>query len=593
MYIVDYELEMNEILDSVDEADRSDFHEIKIAFLRNITLEPIAPFLDYFLLDQKVKSELYFCDYDNIIQEIIDKKSELYNFAPDYVVISLKLETYSEKLMKQFCSLSSEQISSETDRIKEHVFTILKGLRSKSGAYILLHNFEIPTTPSFGILDSQRENQQINTIRKLNLDLVQIVNEFEKTYLVDVDLLQMKSRGKQFFDYRYWHIGKAPYSQSAYILLANEYSKFIRAASGKVKKCLVLDLDNTLWGGIIGEDGISKIGIGKTYPGSAFREFQMAIMDFYQRGVILTICSKNNLADALEVFEKHPDMILRKKHFALIKANWNNKADNILAISQELNIGLDSMVFVDDNQFETNLVKDQIPEIDVIHLPKDPTKYPEIIKNIGCFDSLQFSEEDKKRTKMYQAESRRRELKTEIRNLDDYYRSLEMEVFINRGDDFATPRISQLSQRTNQFNLTTKRYSEADIATFIGSENFDVIFLRLKDKFGDSGIVGAAIIKYQEDVAHLDTFLLSCRIIGRGVEDIFLQSCLQLAKNHSCISLVGYYSRTKKNDQVADFYPKRLFEKQSEDEESGEYKFRVDSKMWSVPQYFKKIDINI
>ena len=368
--------------------------------------------------------------------------------------------------------------------------------------------------------------------------------------------------------------------------------KIIRAAKGKAKKCLILDCDNTLWGGIIGEDGIAKIAIGKTYPGISYRDFQESILNLHNRGVILTICSKNNDNDVLEVLEEHPDMVLRKEHFSVMKINWEDKATNIRAIAQELNIGLDSMVFVDDSDFEVNLVRQRIPEVTTIQLPKDPTAYRDWLDSFGKFDSLSYSKEDGNRNRMYQQEVGRKQIKAQFseETLDDYYKYLEMEVTISAADKFSIPRVSQLTHRTNQFNLTTRRYSEAEIKELCESGNSDVLQVRLKDRFGDDGIVGAAVLRYSNDECHIDIFLLSCRILGRGVEDALLRACVLMAQGKGCAEILGSYLRTKKNVQVRSFYENHLFSIANEGEDRKDYSFSLNNLFPGWPEYFKTIE---
>ncbi|MBK7917804.1 MAG: HAD family hydrolase [Chloroflexi bacterium] len=342
--------------------------------------------------------------------------------------------------------------------------------------------------------------------------------------------------------------------------IADEVFKFIRVTKGKIKKCLVLDCDNTLWGGIIGEDGLAGIKLGKTYPGSPFYEFQQEILNLHHRGVILALCSKNNEADVWEVFHNHPDMVLKQEHIAAAQINWNDKASNLRQIASDLNIGLDSLVFVDDSEFEVNLVQQNLPEVEVIHLPATKSvHYRDILASYSGFDTLTLTEEDKKRGAMYRAEVTRNKLRQEVTDLASYYQSLEMVAEINFADTFTIPRIAQLTQKTNQFNLTTRRYTEADVTAMVESPSVDIISLRLGDSFGDLGLVGVCILKYDQTWAEIDTFLLSCRALGRMAEDLFLGHVLELVKVREFHLVKGTYLSTRKNAQVKDFYVKQGF----------------------------------
>ena len=584
------DLNFSEIIKIVNdrEADRS-LSSFKVAFLRNVTLDPIIPYLKFLFLEEGYNAEIYMGEFNNVFQDVLDTGSAFYSHDPNMIIICLKLEAVSERITRCFSSMSQEERNKDIADSMENINLTLSRIRENSNAMILIHNFEAPIHPCYGVYDYQKRFNQVNTIRNINLQLVELVNSYDNCFIVDLDLMQSYVGYRNFIDTRYWHIGKAPYSREALMLIAKEYMKFVRASLGRNRKCLVIDCDNTLWGGIIGEDGIDGIELGQTYPGSAYLEFQQSILDLYNRGIILAISSKNNKDDVLAVLNNHPDMVLNEEHFAIIKANWNDKVSNIKEITEGLNIGLDSMVFVDDSDFETNMVREYLPQVKVISLPKDPTVYRDTLNSCGLFDSLTVSEEDGKRGKMYKAELGRKRLKSESINLESYFASLEMEIVIGNPDSFLIPRVAQLTQRTNQFNLTTKRYSEADVKRFVESDNYEIKYLKLKDRFGDTGIVGVAILEYNGDSALIDTFLLSCRIIGRGVEDVFLRYCIECAREKGMQKICGYYLKTKKNSQVSNFYQKRGFKVESLSDNEKRHFFSLDNPLMDIPDYFKTI----
>ncbi len=585
--------EIVKLVESLD-AKEGDRIPLKIAFLRNITIDPMVPYLKFLCYQENSRAGIYMGDYNNVMQDVMDPRSVLYRHSPDVIVICLKMEMLAEKLVTCFSNMSLAEINKESGRVVGFVDKVLSEIRKNSKAVILLHNFEIPVYPSFGVLDYQDRFKQVNTFRKINSDLLDVIDKYDSTYILDVNLLQSTLGYLNFIDSRYWHIGKAPYTREACKVIVKEYIKFIRALKGKNKKCLVLDCDNTLWGGIIGEDGINKIEIGRIYPGSAYQEFQKAILNLYNRGIMLAMCSKNNESDVLEVLEEHPDMILRKEHFVSMKINWDNKVVSLKEMAHELNIGLDSLVLVDDSDFEINLVKKMLPEVRTIKLPKDPSLYTDLLNSSGLFDTLAFSEEDRRRNEMYRAEMRRRETKTKFQttNLEDYYKYLEMEISINSADEFSIPRIAQLTQRTNQFNLTTKRYSESEIKELSESKDADICYLHLKDRFGDSGIVGVAILKYSGKEAHIDTFLLSCRVIGRGIEDVLLKACINAAIKRGCEKIIGFYAPTKKSSQVEGFYRNHLFPRIGKSKNRAKYSFSLKEAYPDFPGYFESIRID-
>jgi len=586
------EMKFNEVIKHVKLLDNSDSDStpLKIAILRNITVDTVVPYLKLLCYGENIKADVYMGEYDNVMQEVINPGSVMYIHSPDIIVVCLKKETLCADLTDHFNELSQEVIDAEVKRVLDLFDSVISAIRRHSEAVILLHNFEVPVFPSFGILDLQENNKQVNTFRRINTELIDLSQKYESVYMVDMDLLQSVIGYSHFFDHRYWHIGKAPYTRVASKALAKEYIKFIRAIKGKNKKCLVLDCDNTLWGGIVGEDGMENIQIGRTYPGSAFLEFQNAILNLYHRGIILGICSKNNEKDVLDVLENHPDMVLRKEHFVLFKINWDDKVSNLKEITKELNIGLDSLVFIDDNEFEINMVKQLLPQVKAILLPKDPSQYSDLLKSSGLFDSLNFSNEDRTRSKMYKANISRKHAASMMNHssLEDYFKYLEMKVTISSADSFAIPRISQLTQRTNQFNLTTKRHSESEINEFVDSDKADVRYLKLKDRFGDSGIVGVAILKYEGEDCLIDTFLLSCRVIGRGVEGVLINDCEKTARKKGCKRMIGFYIPTQKNGQVELFYKKQGFILKGEKDGGIQHFFSLENTL-SRPDYFKLI----
>lgn len=343
--------------------------------------------------------------------------------------------------------------------------------------------------------------------------------------------------------------------------LAGSFKKWLErklnALHGKRKKCLILDLDNTLWGGILGEDGIEGIQLGNTYPGSAFRDFQENLFQAAENGIILAACSKNNETDVLEAWEKNPNMILRREAFAAYRINWQNKAVNILELAQELNIGLDSLVFLDDNPVERNLVRAALPEVTVPDFPEQPYQLPGFFREVyeTWFQVHQLTPEDREKTLQYQTNARRVEFQKKFGSLDEYLANLEMELDFQPADRFNIARIAQMTQKTNQFNLTTRRYSENDLQQFLAAGD-QVVCLGVKDKFGDNGITAAAIVRRNSTAktATIDSFLLSCRVLGRGIEQVFLALILNQLREESYSTVFAEFLPTRKNQQTENFY---------------------------------------
>lgn len=584
----------NEIMEILNAADFEGMPEFNITVLRNIMLEPMAPYLKFHAMETGLQAKVSFGEYDNIFQEAVGAQGGVITEATECVMVFQQLEGASWDIARNFNALDSDSLQAEKDRLKAEAEAVVAGIRKQTDGMILWHGYESPVYPAQGIYDSQNTFGQQATVRELNDHLCSFMAQTPNAYFVDMDLCLRRVGARHFYDQRYWHMGRAPYTREALDEIAFEQAKFIRPLKGKNKKCLVLDCDNTLWGGIIGEDGMNGIKVGKTFPGSDYYEFQQQVIELYNRGVIVALCSKNNERDALEVLEHHPDMLLREKHVAAYQINWEDKAYNLRQLALDLNIGLDSMVFMDDSDFEVNLVRQQLPEVSVIHLPKnDSLHHRERLAACGLFDTLAVTGEDRQKGAMYKAEASRKKLKAELTDMNAYYKTLEMEVGIHMADSFAVPRIAQQTQKTNQFNLTTRRYNEADIARYIDSSDHDVIYLKLADRFGDSGIVGTCILAYEDGKAVFDTLLISCRVLGRGVEDAFMAHILARAKSRGVKVAVGEYYATKKNGQVEDFYARQGFSIVENGRADKTFEYNLAVTLPKVPDYFKMINSSI
>ncbi|MBI9080443.1 MAG: HAD family hydrolase [Pseudodesulfovibrio sp.] len=582
----------SKIQEIVNSTQSDSLPNLNVSVLRTIMVESIEPYVRYHALQMGHNAAVQFGEYDNVFQEAVGGRPDLMNDATDIVLVFMGLESLSWDLARNFTALKPEGVRNEIERVTRHMETILSGIRKQTSAMVIWHGLETPLYPALGVVDSQVENGQLAAVREINAHFRSVLAATPNAYFLDMDICRSFVGGRNFYDLRYWHIGRAPYTLAAVDAIAFEQAKFIRPQKGKNRKCLVLDCDNTIWGGIIGEDGINGIKLSKTYPGSSFFEFQQEIVSLHNRGVILALCSKNNEADVWEVFDNHPDMVLCRAHIATAQINWQDKAANLRQIALDLNIGLDSLVFMDDSDFEINLVREQLPEVEAVLMPKKtPVLYRDLLAGGGWFDTLTLSAEDKIRGAMYRAEADRKKLKAQTTDMKSYYASLEMEITIARANDFSIPRISQQTQKTNQFNLTTRRYSEADIAEFAADENSDVICLSLQDRFGDSGIVGTCVLQFNGGEALFDSFLLSCRVLGRDVEKVFLLQALQIAKDRGCIRAIGEYYATLKNVQVELFYGNEGFEELSQGSVGANKRFAYDltGDLPDMPDFFKSI----
>lgn len=532
-----------ELKEYINNKDVSKYPYFNISILRNITIEGIVPFLDFFTLEMGYKSNVKFGDYDNVLQDALIDNNNLLNQNTDCVMVFTRLETLSPKIVNSFTQLDLEGINQEKDLVKSFILSTLKGIRNKTNALISWHSFEIPINPAYGVIDHSNPNMQISVINELNVFLKTQLRDFKNCYFIDINISRTIVGYTNFYDNRYWHIGKSPFTLEGLKEIANENFKLFRALKGKNKKCLILDCDNTLWGGILGEDGVNGIKLGPNYPGSAFMEFQQEILNLQQRGIIIGLCSKNNESDVWNVIENHPHMLLKKEHISIAMINWDDKATNIKKIANTLNIGLDSIVFVDDNEFEINLVKEILNVVETIHLQKGKSvEYKNLLASSGFFDTLSITSEDKIRGQLYKSEIDRKLFQNKFDgDLESYYKTLNMKTIIKKANKDEISRIAQLTQKTNQFNLTTKRYTESDIEQMISANNSEVVYSILEDRFGNMGIVGCCIINFFDDFSEIDTFLLSCRVIGRGLEKILLNTCINLTKQKGISKIKGSY----------------------------------------------------
>ncbi len=582
-----------EIESQLEDPRLQDMPPLKIAVLRNVTMEPIEPYLRYVAYQNKWNAKIKFGDFDNLIQEALGDTPLLFCKALDVVLVFSLLEQLSTHISSCFTSLSAEGLEKEVGRISEYFQAAIQGIRRQTDAMILWHGIETPLYPAFGIYDPQMRRGQTETVAGLNSILRETLSKVPNAYFVDMDNCRARIGGSEFYDSRFWHIARIPYSRKSFANIAAEDFQFIKALKGRMKKCLVLDCDNTLWGGVVGEDGLNGIKLGHNYPGSAFLDFQREVVSLFHRGVIIALCSKNNEEDVWEVFEKHPDMLLKREHIAAARINWNDKSSNLKELSTELNIGIDSFVFADDSDFEVGLIRDRLPELGFIHLNKEkPLEYKQQLLQCGFFDAISFTEEDRNRGKAYFSEASRRQMRNNAEDLEGYYSSLQMKLEIGRADEFTIPRIAQLCQKTNQFNLTTRRYTEADIHQFSMSPKCDVFWIRVSDKFGDLGIVGACILRYGERQVLVDTLLLSCRTLGRGIEKKFLEEALNAAHLKGAKLAVGEYVKTQKNSQTAGFYLDQGFHETLGENDGDRKTFQKDISAFPTPQqgYFAEID---
>jgi FkbH-like protein len=532
----------------------------RLAILRSFTVEPMVPLLRAAAFSAGIDLALHLSDFNAYAQEILDPQSALYAFSSDAVILALQTRDVAPDLWHDFSALTADQVQAAIARVTAEFRNWVRSLRNHSEAHLVIHNLEQPTIPNRGVLDGRSADGQNAAIQQINRQVQEIACGYPGVYVLDYNGLVARYGRAYWHDERKWLTVRLPIAAQNLNHLVNEWLRFLCPLTGKLAKALVVDLDNTLWGGVIGEDGMAGIHLGNEYPGAAFQELQRALLDLHHRGILLAICSKNNRDDAMEALQNHPGMLLKTAHFAAMRINWSDKAQNLREIAGELNIGVDSLAFLDDNSFEREEVTRQLPEVCVIDLPRDPMDFARAVRECPLFERLSLSAEDQQRGTYYQSQREREQLEQSASSREDFYRSLLQEAEIAPLTNSSLARIAQLTNKTNQFNLTTRRYTEQQISQMASSPGWHCFSIRLYDRFGDNGVVGVAITHQQGTTCEIDTLLLSCRVIGRTVESAFLAFLAAHARKLGADHLQGWFFPTKKNAPARDFYSHHGFQ---------------------------------
>lgn len=528
---------------------------VKFALLSSSTTAFLEPLLSYFALLKSMSPTLMVGNYGNWRQDILSPDSWLSGFAPDFIFIILNYRDFPIPVQVFDPERTAVGISGE---IESFWIRLRKALPK---AIIVQSDFDSPYDDS-GALLTPKYGGRGDVYRRVSSELYRLSAQSVGVEILPVSELRARCGARIWEDARMWFHARQHPSMDALPVLA-EY--MVRIASAKLippKKVCVLDLDNTLWGGIIGEDGLHGIELGPpSARGEAFAAFQAYLKELKDRGILLCVCSKNNEDDAVLPFEKHDAMVLKKEDFICFSANWKPKSESILKMASDLNLGLDSFVFIDDNPAEVAEVKSLLPQVESLLLPDDPADFVSFLSRKKLFDVLDVSQDDAKKSLMYKQNIERERARAEYSNVDDFLKSLNMQCVCSGIDSANIARVSQLILKTNQFNLTTRRETERQIGEFASNTANYAKCFRLTDKFGDNGVVGVALasVPPNSGVLEIDSFLLSCRVLGRGLEDLMLGDICRFASEHGYGQVRGIYRQTSKNSQVSDFYPKHGF----------------------------------
>jgi FkbH-like protein len=561
MYAMDYLT----LLDEVNKLQQQSYTQtLRMAILRNYTVENLVPYLGHRFMSRGIGLDCRIGGYNNVRQELLDPGSLVYD-DNHLIAVCLTAEEFTA-----FEGLGS----ADAETVIREVTEIIDKLLADTSSLIVFSLFMLPFHRETGIANAgDSVSDKVNAINAAILSYTR--SHPARFFAFDVNRILGLVGEEKAMDYRYWYSAKAPFRHDFLLHQAAEVARIGYALLGKNRKCLVLDCDNTLWKGIIGEDGINGIKLDKdSSPGNLFYNFQKTVVQLHGRGVIIALNSKNNEQDVLEVLDRHPSCLIRRNHLATYRVNWNNKVDNLKEIAEELNIGLDYFVFVDDNPVECAWVKEQLPMVEVIQVPQKLYLYPDVLLRDGLFDTLTVSEEDKKRNALYQVETRRRESRQQFTDITEYLRSLDIRLSIGDNALVHIGRLAQLTQKTNQFNLTTRRFSEEEMKAWI-SRGGKVYYFGVEDKFGDMGITGLMMTSSDGDTAHIENFLLSCRILGRNIEKAFVQYCLsELFEIPGISRVTTSFVASSKNMQTREFWESAGFAVTAQSDTGKDYELR-------------------
>ena len=537
--------------------DFSNLRKVKVALLGDSATQLLVKALKGYGYEVGYNFDIFEADYDQIEMQTYDSESELYEFKAEYVIIYHS----SEKLLKKFYKLGNNDKTSFANRHIDEVSSLYRAITNKNKCKVIYFNLVETDDSVFGNYANKTASSFLYQVRKINFELMNLSQKHKNLFINDVASLRNTLGAEFCTDPKIYVTTDLIFSLDFLPIVAKNITDIILSIAGTMKKCVILDLDNTLWGGIIGDDGMENIQIGELGIGKAFTALQMWLKQLKQRGIILAVCSKNDETIAKEPFEKHPDMILKLSDIAVFVADWDNKVQNINYIQSILNIGFDSMVFLDDNPFERNMVKTHIPDITVPDLPEDPAEYLTYLRSCNLFETASFTPEDEQRTQQYQEEAQRAVVQKQCINEDEFLSSLNMHSMVKPFDKFTIPRVSQLTQRSNQFNLRTVRYTEEEISAISNSDEYLTLDFTLEDKYGDYGLISVIILKKQSAALFIDTWIMSCRVLKRGMEKFVLNMIAQQVRKIGVKEIIGEYLPTAKNGIVKEHYHELGFTK--------------------------------
>lgn len=559
---------------------------MKLACLSTFTATPMTPAIRLAALRAGIHADVWMAPFGQVATTLIDAKAGLDAFAPDVVLVATRLADVVPDLYDGIMGDAIPAARMVADYLAQ-LGAGVAAFRQRSQATLLLQDFERPGFLVAGLTEIDAPGGQVDLWRSANRQLHDIAADNGNCYVMRYDALVARYGSTSWVDPRTELFGRIPIAARHYWDYAAFVVRYLRPLAGRTRKVIVLDADNTLWGGILGDDGIDGIKLGHDFPGNAFVRFQRRLLALQRRGVILCVASKNEPGSVERVLASHSEMILREDHIACMRVSWSPKPDAVRDIAATLNLGLDSFVFIDDSPVECAMMRESLPEVMTIQLPEDPARYADIVASLDCFDQFVLSEEDKRRGAMYKAEADRKQLATAAVDLPSFYRGLNMRLSIGINDERSIGRAAQMTQRTNQFNMNTIRCTEDDIRSRMHSADQEVLTLSLTDRFGDSGVVGLAVIIKSPDHWRIEMLLMSCRVLGRTVESAFVTWIAGRAKAAGAAELHATFHPTAKNSPFADFFGRCGFASSPSETNTRQWVLKLDSADTTIPGWFE------
>lgn len=529
---------------------------VRAALLGSFTLDTLVPYLDLECRALGLAPEIYLAPFNSWAQEVLDHQSGLHRFEPEIAFVLVAIDDLIPGLAG---ALPAGELREAGEVALERVLESARHFAERSGAVLVVHGFHSVFRDALGILQGREAVSRGAWLAELNRRLAEGLRALPRAYLLEMQELLVHRGGGALDNPKMRHLAGMRLAEPLLGEVARAWAHYIAPLKGLTRKCVVVDLDNTLWGGIVGEDGSHGIRLGSTSPGSEYQELQRYLLSLTERGFLLAINSKNNPEDALEVLRAHEGMILKEDSFSAVRMNWQPKNENMLSLAEELGIGLDSLVFLDDNPKERELMRQLLPQVLTPELPADPSLYRQTLEGLPQLQTLVVTEEDRARGDLYRAKRRREQIRLNTGSLEEYLRSLAIEVEIAPGSEATLPRIHQLFQRTNQFNLTTRRYAAGELAEIARDPGWRLYAVRARDRFGDHGLVATALVRAEAAQWIVDSFLMSCRVIGYGVETALLAAVHDDARAAGATALMGEYLETRKNRPASEFYARHGF----------------------------------